>query len=75
MDKYNSFPANVKELYNKNGGTPQLDGGYTVFGQVYEGFDVIDAIAAVEVVDNGVGEESKPVTEIIIKNITVSTVE
>lgn len=75
VDKYNSFPANVKELYNKNGGVPQLDGGYTVFGQVYEGFDVIDAIAAVEVVDNGAGEASKPVAEIIIKNITISTVE
>lgn len=75
VDKYNSFPANVKELYNKNGGTPQLDGGYTVFGQVFEGFDVIDAIAAVKVSDNGMGEASKPVEEIIIKNITVSTVE
>ena len=75
VDKYNAFPANVRELYNKNGGTPQLDGGYTVFGQVYEGFDVIDAVAAVEVSDNGAGEVSKPVTEIIIKNITVSTVE
>ena len=75
VDKYNAFPANVKELYNKNGGVPQLDGGYTVFGQVYEGFDVIDAIAAVEVSDNGMGEITKPVTEIIIKNITVSTVE
>ena len=75
VDKYNAFPANVKELYNKKGGVPQLDGDYTVFGQVYEGFDVIDAVAAVEVSDNGAGENSKPVTEIIIKNITVSTVE
>ena len=75
VDKYNAFPANVKELYNKNGGTPQLDGGYTVFGQVFEGFDVIDAVAAVELSDNGAGEVSKPVSEIIIKDITVSTVE
>ncbi|MGN0669864.1 MAG: peptidylprolyl isomerase [Oscillospiraceae bacterium] len=75
VDKYNAFPENVKELYNKNGGVPQLDGDYTVFGQVYEGFDVIDAIAAVEVEDNGAGAVTKPVEEIIIKNITVSTVE
>ncbi len=74
VDKYNSFPSNIKELYNQKGGTPQLDGDYTVFGQVYEGFDVIDAVAAVEVEDNGAGELSKPITEIIIKNITVSTV-
>ena len=75
IEKYDKTPKNVKELYNKNGGTPQLDGGYTVFGQVYEGFDVIDAISAAEVVDNGMGEASKPVEEIIIKNITVATVE
>ena len=75
MDKYNAFPSNVKELYNKNGGSPQLDGDYTVFGQVYEGFDVIDAVSAVEVEDNGAGAVTKPVEEIIIKNITVSTVE
>ena len=75
IEKYEKTPGNVKELYNKIGGTPQLDGDYTVFGQVYEGFDVIDAVAAVEVSDNGAGELSKPNEEIIIKNITVSTVE
>lgn len=34
--------------YSSEGGTPHLDGGYTVFGQVVEGLDVIDKIAAVE---------------------------
>jgi len=29
------------------GGTPQLDMNYTVFGEVITGFDVIDKIAAV----------------------------
>lgn len=33
--------------YETNGGTPQLDMNYTVFGEVIEGFDVIDKIAAV----------------------------
>lgn len=75
VEKYDKFPDNVKELYNKNGGVPQLDGDYTVFGQVYEGFDVIDAVSAVEVEDNGAGAVTKPVEEIIIKSITVSTVE
>lgn len=75
VEKYDKFPDNVKELYNKNGGVPHLDGDYTVFGQVYEGFDVIDAVSAVEVSDNGAGEQSKPIEEIIIKSITVSTVE
>ena len=33
--------------YKVKGGTPQLDGQYTVFGEVVEGLDVLDKIAAV----------------------------
>ncbi|MGH1434037.1 MAG: peptidylprolyl isomerase [Lewinella sp.] len=36
-----------RELYKELGGTPQLDFEYTVFGEVVEGFEVIDAIAKV----------------------------
>jgi len=35
------------KVYEMEGGTPQLDMNYTVFGEVIEGFDVIDKIAAV----------------------------
>ena len=65
----------IKARYKEKGGAPSLDGDYTVFGQVYEGFDVIDAISAAEVQDNGAGELSKPVKDIIIRNISVSTFE
>ena len=34
-----------KEIYNRIGGTPFLDQGYTVFGEVISGLDVIDKIA------------------------------
>lgn len=34
-----------KELYVTQGGTPHLDGGYTVFGELVTGFDVLDKIA------------------------------
>lgn len=34
--------------YEANGGTPGLDNDYTVFGEVVEGLDVIDKIAAVQ---------------------------
>lgn len=72
LDRLKSFPENVKSLYDERGGSPQLDGGYTVFGQVYEGFDVIDKISGVEVVDNGYDEKSKPVQDIIITDVKVS---
>lgn len=32
------------EAYTTIGGTPHLDGGYTVFGEVVEGLDVVEAI-------------------------------
>ena len=36
-----------RDLYLEKGGTPFLDRDYTVFGQVIEGLDVLDKIAAV----------------------------
>ncbi len=42
------MPAEMKEAYKTVGGTPFLDNEYTVFGEVIEGMEVIDAIAAVE---------------------------
>ena len=36
------------ETYTTVGGTPHLDGSYTVFGEVIDGFDVIDKIAKVK---------------------------
>ncbi|AEI47274.1 peptidylprolyl isomerase [Runella slithyformis] len=37
--------AAQKEAYTSIGGTPHLDGGYTVFGQVISGLAVVDSIA------------------------------
>lgn len=37
-----------KQLYSTVGGSPWLDGGYTVYGEVISGLDVIDRIAAVK---------------------------
>ncbi len=72
VDWVEGASAEIDALYKSNGGTPFLDGNYTVFGQVYEGMDVIDSISAVNVVDNGNGEVSKPVETITITNVTVS---
>jgi len=42
------FSQAQKEAYTTIGGYPSLDGDYTVFGEVVEGLDVLDKIAAVE---------------------------
>jgi cyclophilin family peptidyl-prolyl cis-trans isomerase len=39
------FSASQREAYKTIGGTPHLDGSYTVFGEVVEGMDVADKIA------------------------------
>lgn len=43
------WPEGLKEAYSTQGGAHHLDGEYTVFGQIIEGLDVIDKIAALPV--------------------------
>lgn len=58
-------PSKILDTYKK-GGTPSLDGTYTVFGQVIEGMDVVDKIAAVEV-----NSGDKPTKDVKVKTIKV----
>lgn len=37
-----------RAIYTSEGGYPSLDGAYTVFGEMIDGFDVLDKIAAVK---------------------------
>ncbi len=60
------LPDNVKELYREHGGTPSLDGSYTVFGQVFEGYDIVQKIAQVETDDN-----DKPLTQVMMDSIRI----
>ena len=46
LEKYEYTPEQL-EVYQTIGGTPHLDYSYTVFGEMVEGFDVLDSIAAV----------------------------
>ncbi|MCG1021804.1 peptidylprolyl isomerase [Sutcliffiella horikoshii] len=63
------YPEEVIEMYEQHGGTPFLDFRHTVFGQVVEGMDVVDAIATVET--EKPGELDKPVEDVVIEKITV----
>ncbi len=42
------IPDSLRALYQTTGGTPFLDGQYTVFGRVTEGLEVVEAIQGVE---------------------------
>lgn len=46
------IPIEQRAVYKTIGGTPHLDQGYTVFGEVVKGLDVIDKIATTETIKN-----------------------
>ncbi len=63
------FPAEITEAYANLGGTPWLDFRHTVFGQVVEGMDTVDAIASVEV-----AAADKPVNDVVINSIEIKEI-
>ncbi len=56
----------VREEYKAHGGSPNLDGQYTVFGEVVEGLDIVEAIQWVRVDDN-----NRPIEDIRINKATI----
>ena len=61
------FTDNEAEIYTTYGGAPWLDGSYTVFGQVFDGLDVVFKIQETET-----GNNDKPVDDVIIEKVTVT---
>lgn len=67
MDKLgeeSGFSEGVVRAYGELGGTPHLDFRHTVFGQVFDGMDIVDRIASVKT-----GPGDKPVEPVIIERI------
>lgn len=58
----------VVDTYQSAGGAPYLDRQDTVFGQVYAGMDVVDAIGSVECDENG-----RPLEDVTVNSITITT--
>jgi len=46
--------------------TPWLDGRHTIFGQVIEGYDIVERIATVPT-----GTQDRPVDDVVIDHITI----
>ena len=60
-----NYPKEVIDMY-QNGGTPWLDHRHTVFGQVIQGLDVVDQMAAVHT-----DPQDKPVKDIKIESVVI----
>jgi len=57
-----------RRIYTTVGGTPHLDGAYTVFGEVVSGMEIVDKIAAVQTDTNDRPVKDIPMTIKLIKN-------
>ena len=63
------FDAQSRKGYSEVGGTPWLYQMHTVFGQIYKGYEVLDAVANVEMQN---ARSGIPVKEVVIETINVS---
>ncbi|MBQ1218592.1 MAG: peptidylprolyl isomerase, partial [Bacteroidales bacterium] len=60
------FTPEQKQAYSTVGGTPHLDGQYTVFGEVVEGLDIVEKIQ-----NTKTGAADRPVEDIKILEMQV----
>lgn len=60
------IPAEMREAYTTIGGVPFLDNQYTVYGEVVEGLDIVDAIQNVKT-----NKQDRPAENVVIKSVEV----
>ena len=52
--------------YTMRGGTPHLDGTYTVFGEVVEGLDIVEKIQ-----QEPTDDHDRPLLDVVVQKVTV----
>ena len=62
------YAANVIEAYKKLGGQPSLDYEYTIFGQVFEGLDIVQEIA-----NSKTDKWNRPKKDITVSSVSISS--
>lgn len=71
-----SYSKEIIEVYQKEGGMPSLDGRFTIIGQVYEGFEVIEAINQLPVKESDDNKQHHvPIEPIPIKKMSIQIYE
>ena len=56
----------IREAYKTVGGVPFLDGQYTVYGEVVEGMEVVDAIQTMKT-----NKQDRPTENVVIESVEV----
>ena len=66
LEQY-EWPSDIIEMYKKHGGYMSLYQGYTIFGQVIDGMDVVDEIAKTKT-----NASDKPLEDVVIESIEIT---
>ena len=62
------------QFFITHGPVPQLNGGYTIFGQVVEGQEVVNNMPKVKLLQNEMGEVARPAAAIILNKVSIERV-